>query len=461
MTVELMEPTLKRPRDEQEDIDGVLGEECITFHLLKRSQDGNIVMEENAHFPPSMTHQLFGPKEVLRGFEGLDIDIYLTPRFQSLVDIKWSFRKPNTPAFIDSEGNQHFDITAPFRQTFQASMFTEKPEFDQALANEPILDVSELGEEIVRHAVDSETGSGEILVYHSQISTATGTLKHLHACLQPLLVFFIDAASAIEQEDPKWELLLCVERSSGGEIEVVGFATCYKFYVYPDRCRYRLSQILILPPHQGKGIGSLLLEAVYARSAALNAIDFTFEDPTEVLQRMRDRLDLANLQGCQWAMEAATTALKAVATSKGKEHRIGGDVDHSAGGALSLPLNVRDRMQKELRLSKSQARRVWEVLLYAAAQESGQESAVLSSVEGTIKSSVKAAQKGVENKRVEETESGFVMYRRATTKKSAIPAAPVEEASREQKEAEIEAAIKQRIDEIRAVFGDTQEDENE
>ena len=30
--------------------------ECITFHLLKRV-GGTVVMEEDGHFPPEMTHQ--------------------------------------------------------------------------------------------------------------------------------------------------------------------------------------------------------------------------------------------------------------------------------------------------------------------------------------------------------------------------------------------------------------------
>ncbi len=33
------------------------GNECITFNLLKRSPDGKVVMDPDAHFPPEMTHQ--------------------------------------------------------------------------------------------------------------------------------------------------------------------------------------------------------------------------------------------------------------------------------------------------------------------------------------------------------------------------------------------------------------------
>jgi histone acetyltransferase 1 len=55
----------------------------------------------------------------------------------------------------------------------------------------------------------------------------------------------------------------------------VGFATVYNFYAYPDRCRMRLSQILVLPPHQGRGVGSLLLRALCQHADAVNAVDVT------------------------------------------------------------------------------------------------------------------------------------------------------------------------------------------
>lgn len=50
----------------------------------------------------------------------------------------------------------------------------------------------------------------------------------LHARLQPLLYFFVDASSAIDAEDPGWHLLTAVETAPDGEVQVLGFATCYR-----------------------------------------------------------------------------------------------------------------------------------------------------------------------------------------------------------------------------------------
>lgn len=47
-------PQAKRVRLEGPPV--VDSNECITFHLLKRI-DGNVVLEEDGHFPPEMTHQ--------------------------------------------------------------------------------------------------------------------------------------------------------------------------------------------------------------------------------------------------------------------------------------------------------------------------------------------------------------------------------------------------------------------
>lgn len=49
----------------------------------------------------------------------------------------------------------------------------------------------------------------------------TPLTQGLHARLQPLLLFYVDAASMIDQDDPDWELLLAVVDSAQGEARVV------------------------------------------------------------------------------------------------------------------------------------------------------------------------------------------------------------------------------------------------
>jgi len=53
----------------------------------------------------------------------------------------------------------------------------------------------------------------------------------------------------------------------------VGFATTFEFFAWPDRSRLRLSQLLVLPPAQRRGIGAALLEAVHFTAEQRNALD--------------------------------------------------------------------------------------------------------------------------------------------------------------------------------------------
>lgn len=43
-------------------------------------------------------------------------------------------------------------------------------------------------------------------------------MQALHARMQPLLLFFIDAASFIDADDPKWELFLATSPNAGQEV---------------------------------------------------------------------------------------------------------------------------------------------------------------------------------------------------------------------------------------------------
>lgn len=48
-----MEPQKKRAKLDA----AVPAAEAITFHLLKKTPDGNITMDPDSSFPPDMTHQ--------------------------------------------------------------------------------------------------------------------------------------------------------------------------------------------------------------------------------------------------------------------------------------------------------------------------------------------------------------------------------------------------------------------
>lgn len=165
------------------------------------------------------------------------------------------------------------NLAEPFKKTFPAGFYETKQDFDRAFEQEAPLNLSQLGEVVIKADTQQDT---TIQVLRSNLATAAETVRSLHAHLEPLLIFFVDAASAIDANDPAWDLLLAVEvANDGSSVDVLGFATVYSFYVYPDRTRLRLSQVLVLPPYQGRGVGSRLVDAVYAMAEKKNAVDIT------------------------------------------------------------------------------------------------------------------------------------------------------------------------------------------
>lgn len=71
-----------------------------------------------------------------------------------------------------------------------------------------------------------------------------------------------------------------------------GYTTIYLYYAYPQHRRPRISQMLILPPFQGIGIGAKMLEVIYNKfKNDPNVIDITVEDPSDDFRRIRNYVD--------------------------------------------------------------------------------------------------------------------------------------------------------------------------
>jgi histone acetyltransferase 1 len=395
----------------------------------------------------SCSHLRLFENEEIKGYEDLEIDIFFTPAFQALIDVKYSAR----------EAAQSTDLKTPFTDAFPAGFYEDKPSFDRAFEEEPPLCAKGLGECLA----SAETTDGtSFSVLHTNLATASDMVRTLHARLEPLLLFFVDAACAIDAADSNWEFLLAVETDANGAPEIVGFATVYRFYVYPDRCRLRLSQVLVLPPHQSRGAGKLIVDAVYDLATRLDAIDITLEDPTDDLRRLRDKKDLQAMLETPWVIEEASTLLTRVLSSKnkGKAPAIGENGAAAPRESNPSPLHPSAetlcKLQKEFRMSKQQARRMWENFMYAMATRKG--SMELAAVKGMVLSWVETqvamAKKGSEGKAIQETDKGFVMCR--TKRKVAPGAVPVEEMTAEQMSRAVQAAVDDRIAEIhRTVVG--------
>lgn len=72
----------------------------------------------------------------------------------------------------------------------------------------------------------------------------------------------------------------------------IGYTTVYLYYAYPQNIRPRISQMLVLPPFQGQGIGAQFVEVVYNKfKNDPKVIDITVEDPSDDFRRVRNYVD--------------------------------------------------------------------------------------------------------------------------------------------------------------------------
>lgn len=326
--------------------------QAITFHLVESAAE--LENEEDKCFNPEFTHQQFGDTQQIKGYKGLEVHLWMCAKdFRTYMDVRYE-KKHLKP--------EH-DVEEILAADFPAGLESDRAAFEAHLSAASF-DPSALGAVIASHTLRD---GAPLDIRRACLPEASPELRALHARLEPLLLFFIDAASSIDQEDPLWFIHTAVRTCpKTGESRVVAFATLYNFFAYPDRTRTRLSQIFVLPPYQGLGIGYRLVESVNAQCAAdPECLELTYEDPTDDLNRIRDLLDCRRLLATDWFLPAVRGAVTGAQAALGP----GGAAE--AARALALPAAVLARARAELRISGLQMARVWELCLFATHEVRG------------------------------------------------------------------------------------------
>ncbi len=174
-------------------------------------------------------------EEKIFGYKDLVIKLYYAPgSLETYFSINYSAQidLPNTrPEEIKTRLT---DLLIPgFYDNLET--FMHKVELDQT-------QFKPLGEKMGQYELDECVFE----FYHCTMSTRG--FKEYHGRLQLFLMWFIEGSSFIDQDDPKWEIMLLFKKKVNGmgnsEYSIVGYSTYYPFYCYPDQVRMRIRYII-------------------------------------------------------------------------------------------------------------------------------------------------------------------------------------------------------------------------
>jgi len=308
------------------------GNDALEFKLVKNAEDFD---NSDLSFQPEMCHQIYGDNENIFGYKGLKVSLFMSSgSLESYV--KHQFEDKVDPAKTD--GVTADDVVSPLVKILAPGSFTDnKEQFLAHVSGEKETKFRPMGE-----LVNTITNNGiQYEVYKCEESTPR--FRNYHERLQAWIMFYIDAASFIDIDDDSWRMFLMFEKSGSPGSErysIPGYITVYQYYAYgreTNMTRPRISQMLVLPPYQRRGLGSQLLETVYKNYLSdAKVIDITVEDPSDNFVRLRDFVDTKN---CLKLKEFE------------KSEVLNGFSDKMTKAAA-----------KDLKICKKQARRVYEII---------------------------------------------------------------------------------------------------
>eukprot|EP01083_Nonionella_stella_P083443 230756_1 len=132
------------------------------------------------------------------------------------------------------------------------------------------------------------------VIYEIRIgSFGDSAMREFHLRLQFFVLLYIESSSFLDVHDEIWEVMVLLKRHKK-QYETVGYLTLYKFFAFPHQKRLRISQVMMFPPFQRKGLGFEALQHVYKMAQYRDFIEVNVEDPGEGFQMLRDTTDVFN-----------------------------------------------------------------------------------------------------------------------------------------------------------------------
>lgn len=342
---------------------GIEANECIKVFLV-RSQDEVGATNISCIDPFDLSH-FFGEDGKIYGYKNIKINVWLSLiSFHAYADITFE---------STFDGGKGITDLNPALQNIFGESLLEKEEFIQTFSKEIhyIRTIMSDGAVTRCDPLRKTDGASDTHINGdcSKVEVLRSALHNmpvglLYSRLVPLILLLVEGSRPVDVTDPKWEIYFIVKKieddSGGYRMYLLGFATVYRFYHYPDTSRLRISQILVLPPYQSQGHGCRLLESIYSVALSESLYDVTVEEPSDYLQQQRvcvDTLRLLTFEPIMPAVNSVLQYLKDTNLSKRTEKSI-------YKAHFGPPRHVTDIVRQKLKINKKQFRRCWDVLIY-------------------------------------------------------------------------------------------------
>ncbi|KXJ94668.1 acyl-CoA N-acyltransferase [Microdochium bolleyi] len=308
--------------DEQWTVDAT---ETTNISLVQNAAKGLTRIET---FQPRFTYPIFEDERIF-GHQGLKINIDFNAS-----DMRPHFSTSSTKKYADVSGTEPEDVRKTMDDFLPKVAFQKKSDFEAAIKDVPS-DWTPPGERIKTISKNGDTYE----IWRGTLDNPA--VRQLVKRIQIFVLFFIEGGSYIGidtegNDEPdstlaRWSVYFVYKKQSDQYI-FQGYSTVYHFWLFQDLTppaspqrdtttaikpktdnawelpngdhllrqmahRARISQFIILPPFQGKGIGAMLYSTIFGLHAQEEATkEVTIEDPNEDFDLLRDLCDMRYLR---------------------------------------------------------------------------------------------------------------------------------------------------------------------
>ncbi|KAI1334171.1 histone acetyltransferase type B catalytic subunit [Xylariaceae sp. FL0016] len=386
--------------------------EALSMSMVRPS-DSDKSIHKIETFGPKFTYPIFGEDENIFGYKGLRINLLFDAR-----DLRPNLSVTSSRKFKSVGEVEALDVKETLKEFLPGVAFQSQQEYEEATRGIP--ETWTPPGSLVKTVEKNET-TYEIW----QGTMADPAVKQMLRRIQFLVLLFIEGGSYIGvdengKDDPeyslaRWSVFFVYKKEPKSsapekpEYTFQGFSTVYDFWMYQPPTppaspgkedsasqpqskdswelptgdfplnkmprRARISQFIILPPYQGKGIGALLYDSIFSINIDDTSVqEIQVEDPNEDFDLLRDLCDMKYLR--QNVPEFAALRINANVTIPEKHGmlRHNTQISSSASSSSSIDgivdINALEKLRVKTKIAPRQFWRVVEMHLMSTLPDS-------------------------------------------------------------------------------------------